>query len=116
MDFQSFEIKDKISDEQKVALYRIIQEVVSNIIKYAKASKINISVTDVGNGISLLVEDDGDGFDISSFKNGKGNGWKNIHSRLDLLGGEIEFDTMEGRKNTTVIIEVPYTKQNIAVA
>ncbi|MEQ8905700.1 ATP-binding protein [Ekhidna sp.] len=114
--FQSFEIKNKIDDEQKVALYRIVQELVSNIIKYSNASKLNISLTDVGNGLSLLIEDDGDGFDLTKFKNGNGNGWKNIHSRLDLLHGSMDFDTMPGRKNTTVTIEVPYPKQVAAVA
>lgn len=108
MYYQSFEIKNTLSDDQKVAIYRIIQEVVSNIVKYARASTINISLTDIDSGISLIIEDNGDGFSVSDFKNGKGNGWKNIHSRMDLLGGTIAFDTMPGRKNSTVIIEVPY--------
>lgn len=113
---QSFEIKDKIDDDQKVALYRVVQELVSNIIKYSNASRLNLSITDLGQGLSLLIEDNGDGFSLSDFKNGKGNGWKNIHSRLDLLKGHIEFDTIPGRKNTTVIIEVPYQKRAVAVA
>ena len=117
MDFQSFEIQDSINDEQKVAVYRIVQELVSNTIKYADASKINISITDLGNGFSLIIEDNGSGFDFDEFKNSKGNGWKNIRSRLDLLKGEIEFDTRPDRKNTTVSIEIPYQgRHDAAVA
>lgn len=111
MTFQSFGISGKISDEQKIAVYRIVQELVSNIIKYADASKINISLTDVGAGFSLLIEDNGAGYNLETFKNSNGNGWKNIHSRLDLLDGEIDFDTIAGRKNSTVSIEIPYKVQ-----
>jgi len=114
MDFQSFEIRDKIDDEQKVALYRIIQELVSNIIKYANATTINISVTDIGNGISLLVEDAGDGYDENTLKSATGNGWINIQSRLDLLNVAIAFDTQAGRKNSTVMNAVPYDTQQKA--
>lgn len=105
---QSFGIKNKIQGEQKIALYRIIQEFVSNIIKYSDAKNVNISITDHENGLSLMIEDDGLGYDLNAFKNAKGNGWKNIHSRLDLLQGEIEFDTVLGRKNTTISIDIPY--------
>lgn len=111
MTFQSFGVSGKINDEQKIAVYRITQELVSNIIKYAGASKINISLTDVGAGFSLLIEDDGAGYNLETFKNSNGNGWKNIHSRLDLLDGEIDFDTVAGRKNSTVSIEIPYKVQ-----
>jgi len=111
MTFQPFGVSGKINDEQKVAVYRIVQELISNILKYAGASKINISLTDVGEGFSLLIEDDGKGFNLETFKNSNGNGWKNIHSRLDLLHGEIEFDTIQGRKNSTVSIEIPYNGQ-----
>lgn len=116
LEFQSFEIKDKIDDDQKVAMYRVIQELVSNIIKYANATQINISITDLGDELSLMIEDDGDGFDIDKFQNGKGNGWKNIHSRIDLMHGTIDFDTIEGRKNSTVSIEIPYSVKEAMVA
>ncbi len=116
MSFQSFEIQDKIDGEQKVAVYRIVQEIVSNILKYANARKINISVTDLGEGLTLLIEDDGQGFDVESFKHSKGNGWKNIQSRLNLMHGEIEFDTVKGRANTTISIEIPYLQKEVIAA
>ena len=116
MDFQSFKIQDKINDDQKVAIYRIIQELVSNALKYANASKINISITDLEESLSLLIEDDGDGFDINAFKMGKGNGWKNIDSRLDLLQGEIDFDSIKGRRNTTISINIPYQLKEVIAA
>lgn len=117
MSFQPFGIRDKINDDQKVAVYRIVQELVSNTIKYAGATKINISITDLEEGFSLMLEDNGNGYNVEDFKNGSGNGWKNIRSRLDLLQGEIDFDTTKGRKNATVSIEIPYRLvENVAVA
>lgn len=116
LDVQVYGTKGKIDGDQKIAVYRIIQEIVSNIIKYAKASKINISLTDNGNGLTVLIEDDGIGFNPEEFKAGKGNGWKNIKSRLDLLNAEISFDSIEGRKSSTVIVEIPYTQSAIGVA
>ncbi len=116
INFHPFDIGDRIGDDQKVAVYRIVQEIVSNIIKYSDATKIDINITNLGDRLSLLIEDNGTGFDINQFKNGRGNGWKNIHSRLDLLHGEIEFDTMPGRKNTTVSIEIPFEIKEATVA
>lgn len=105
---QSFGIQGKLSSDQKVAIYRVIQELVSNIIKYAKATNINISITDLGDGLSLMIEDDGLGYDIDTFIKGTGNGWKNINSRLNMLRGVIDFDTQSGQPNSTTSIEVPY--------
>jgi two-component system NarL family sensor kinase len=116
LDVQSFGIKNKIESDQKIALYRIIQELMSNVIKYSNAQKVNISITDHGDGLTLMIEDDGLGYDFNTFKNGKGNGWKNIQSRLGLLSGEIEIDTMKGRKNTTVALDIPYSIKEETVA
>ena len=116
MSVQSYGIKDKIQPDEKIALYRIIQEFISNIIKYSDATKINISITDHEDGLSLMIEDNGTGYDLNDFLQGKGNGWKNIHSRLDLLGATVEFDIVKGRKNTTVSIEVPYHTKEKSMA
>ncbi len=104
----AFDITERLDDQEKVAAYRIIQEIVNNIIKYANASNVTINMTGLGDKLSIMIEDDGDGFDVDQLTNGLGNGWRNIQSRLDLLDGEIDIDSLEGRRNTTVSIEIPY--------
>ncbi|MEQ9299015.1 MAG: tetratricopeptide repeat protein [Cyclobacteriaceae bacterium] len=106
----TFDITDRLDDQEKVAAYRVIQEVVNNIIKYADASSVTINMTGLEDKLSIMIEDNGDGFDISRLKSGIGNGWRNIQSRLDLLEGEIDLDSVEGRKNSTVSIGIPYYK------
>lgn len=103
-----------LGDTNKLAVYRIIQEIVNNIIKYADATKIEINLTDFDNGLNIMIEDDGKGFDPISLQKGKGNGWKNIQSRLDMIHGEIDLDSHPGRKGTTVSIDLPLYVQEEA--
>ncbi len=114
--YHEYDAEDHLDDEQKVAIYRVIQEVVNNIIKYANATQVTINITGYEDSMSVMIEDDGDGFDLDVLKNGKGNGWRNIQSRIDLLAGEIDFDTQVGRKHTTVTIQVPFVMQQMQVA
>lgn len=93
------EIPFKIS----VFLYRIVQEVLNNAIKYAQASKINVSVDKFDDKVFLFVKDNGIGFNIDGDYDG--NGLKNIKERVALLQGLLEINSGEG--GTTVNIEIP---------
>jgi signal transduction histidine kinase len=55
----------------------------------------------------LTIEDNGTGYSLKKFQHSEGNGWRNIHSRLNLIKGEIDFDVVEGRKNSTIVITIP---------
>lgn len=112
----AFEIDESQIEDHKVGVYRVIQEIVSNIIKYASASKVQISLTGLENELNIMIEDDGNGFDPQVLLHGSGNGWRNITSRLDLMKGSIEVDSTNGRKNTSVAIVVPYANQAKLVA
>ncbi|MEP0937809.1 MAG: hypothetical protein ABJG82_16945, partial [Cyclobacteriaceae bacterium] len=57
--------------------------------------------------ITLLIEDNGSGFDKKDLINGNGNGWKNMNSRANLIKGELELDTTPGVKGNTLIINSP---------
>jgi len=105
---RSFKPSYGLSNTNKLSVYRIIQEVVNNIIKYADAKKIEISLTDLDNELSILVEDDGNGFDVDLLTSGRGNGWRNMQSRIDMIEGTIDFDSTPVRKGTTVSISIPF--------
>ncbi len=93
-----------LSEIHAVTIYRIINELINNIIKHAKASQANIDLVANSKNIILIAEDNGVGFSESNDKNGIGI--KNIYSRVAFLNGEINIDN--NRQGTTVIIDIPY--------
>ena len=101
----------EFSDVHKVAIYRVVQEIVNNVIKYSGATKVDINITGLDNELSIMIEDDGEGFDPNILKMGRGNGWRNIGSRLDMMSAEIDYDSKVGRRNTTVSLIIPYVSQ-----
>lgn len=80
----------KIGDEKiKLTIYRIIQEQVNNILKYAKATKASITLKIVKNKCRLIIADNGVGFDINDKP--KGIGLRNIESRVCIYTGTMEI-------------------------
>ncbi len=93
--------------ETTIHIYRIIQEILNNIIKHAKASMIKLSLAKNKNKIQLHVSDNGIGFnkdDISLTKNGLG--LHNITSRADLLNAKVFLNAAPGR-GVDYLIEIP---------
>lgn len=97
-------LEERLDGKTEVIIYRVIQEAVNNIIKHAEASTINLQLVKHENEISVIIEDDGKGFDVKA--NSNGVGLKNMESRVKFLGGKIIFDSTSGR-GTSVILEIP---------
>jgi signal transduction histidine kinase len=95
----------RLEQEKETILYRVIQEVVSNIIKHAKASELTLQLIKHEKEISILIEDNGVGFDTSKMNDFDGIGLKNILSRVEFINGTVHFDSVVNR-GTTVIIDV----------
>jgi signal transduction histidine kinase len=87
-------------------LYRVLQEVVNNIIKHADANEVNIQFIRHENELNLLIEDNGNGFNLQEAFDKGGIGLKNIQSRIAFIKGKVDFDSYLG-KGTTVNIEIP---------
>jgi signal transduction histidine kinase len=85
-----------LSKDQKLTIYRIIQEQLNNIVKHAKAKNVNILLASCpAHGIIKLdVADDGKGFDTT--KKRTGVGLRNITSRAELVGGTVEVKSSPG--------------------
>lgn len=92
-----------INKNTQIDIYRIIQELVTNAIKHANASEINIYLTKHDDYVNLMVEDDGKGF--KNNKHLEGIGLKNIRSRVLALNGKITIDSTPGN-GTIVIIDL----------
>lgn len=111
---QAFDINQEMPARQKIALYRICQEWVNNILKYSGASKISLQLVQHEDELVTIIEDNGHGFDTTRLTASQGNGWKNINSRLGLIKGNIEIDSAVGHEGTTVVITVPEEKSALA--
>jgi two-component system NarL family sensor kinase len=98
--------EQRFATTTETVLYRVLQECLSNIIKHAQATEINISLVQHDAHLNMLIEDNGKGFDTKKLNQFEGIGLKNIVSRVQFLNGVIEFDSTPSR-GTTVIIDIP---------
>lgn len=99
-------LDSRLDNQIETVLYRVIQEVVNNIIKHAKASQMSLQIIRHDAELNILIEDNGIGFEVSNIENFEGIGLKGIQTRVEFLNGTIHFDSIIGR-GTTVIIDVP---------
>jgi signal transduction histidine kinase len=106
----------RFSEVGEISLYRIIQELLSNIVKHSSATEVTISFTGFEDEVVLTIEDNGDGYSLEKFQHSEGNGWRNINSRVNLIKANIDFDVMEGRKNNTVVITIPVVAIKISAS
>ncbi len=86
------------------AIYRTIQEIVTNTIKHAQGSEITIQIIQDGQELTIMIEDDGKGFDWDDKENKKGFGLKNAISRMESLNGQLLIDSVIGRGSIITII------------
>lgn len=106
LNYQSFGFENELLNKSvSVSIYRIIQELVTNIVKHANAGSAIVQLTFSENMLLIDVEDDGSGFDFSKLEIQKGIGWRNIQSRLEYLNGKLDVQS-EPRKGTSVHIEI----------
>jgi two-component system, NarL family, sensor histidine kinase UhpB len=94
MDFSNFQ-EERLLEEHKLLMYRVVQEQLSNIIKYAQASTITVVAQTIEGDAYISIEDNGKGFDLRSIKGGIG--LKNIQSRLEVFSGCLEIDAAPGK-------------------
>jgi two-component system sensor histidine kinase UhpB len=83
--------ENKIDEDVKIAIYRIIQEQLTNILKHANASSVGIELWKEEKQITLQITDNGKGFDTTLHR--KGVGITNIYSRVSLYDGEVKIDS-----------------------
>lgn len=103
--FQYYDVPEKLNGMVSTSIYRIIQELFNNAIKYAKAKEIIIQLNKVEDEIVISFEDDGIGFDTNNPN--PGMGLENIKSRVQYLKGNMQIDS-EKDIGTSYLIHVKY--------
>ena len=105
VDFHSALGETRLPSDVETALYRVVQESLTNIVKHANAKHISVSLARRESGVAAVIEDDGAGFDQRAVREG-GVGLLGMRERLALLDGRLEIESRPGA-GTTVVAEVP---------
>ena len=103
VDFEAALAEDRLSGEVETALYRIVQESLTNVVKHAQAQRVSVLLTKDGRLVKAIVEDDGRGFEAGE-DDAVGFGLVGMRERLALLGGRLEVES--GASGTTIAAEV----------
>ncbi|SDG04356.1 Signal transduction histidine kinase [Pedobacter terrae] len=98
-----FQVEQPIDSGMEITIYRIVNELVNNIIRHSFASKATIQILSFTERISIMAEDNGIGFNPDTDK--KGLGIQNILSRVNYLNGNIQVDS--NQNGTTTTIDIP---------
>jgi signal transduction histidine kinase len=104
VEFESQLGDERLPEEIETALYRIVQEALTNVIKHAHAERVSIALRKSDGLVMARIEDDGRGFMES--KDGEGLGLIGIRERVELVSGRLEIESSAG-SGTTIVVEVP---------
>lgn len=103
--YQSLGMETRLDQSTEIIVYRIIQELLNNILKHSRASEAFVQLIRDDKRLNIIVEDNGQGFDVGTLEQSKGAGWTNIRSRVEYLKGQLDVSSQPG-KGTLVNIEL----------
>lgn len=104
IDYQQFVEIPRLRPEAELSVYRIIQELLQNIFKHAKARNVILQISHDDNLLNITIEDDGSGIDFTKPQNSKGMGLKNTQQRVKALSGLMDINASAG-KGTSIYLE-----------
>ena len=99
---QTYGLEKRMEQSTEIVLYRIVQELLQNVVKHSGAGKVLIQLVCEGNRFNLTVEDDGKGFNVT--EQSTGAGLANIRARTEYLNGTMDIVSGKG-EGTSVHIE-----------
>lgn len=103
---QTFGLENRIEQSVEIIIYRIIQELLNNVVKHAQATQAVVQIVKETTRLSLTVEDNGKGFDFRPATRATGIGLSNIQSRIAYLNGTLDIQSRPA-SGTSVHIDIP---------
>jgi two-component system, NarL family, sensor histidine kinase DevS len=100
----SVEIEGDLEPDEERLIYRLVQEALTNVLKHANASKVELGAEEGEGEIRIIVRDDGKGFDTGTSTGGRG--LTGMQERIELIGGEIAVSSKPG-EGTKISARVP---------
>lgn len=101
---------ERISGDMETAVYRIVQEALTNIIRHAQATRIDVLLKRRDGSLIVIVEDNGVGFDPKVQHSGH-LGMVGMQERATMLGGTLTIESVPG-SGTTIFLEVPWLSES----
>lgn len=105
--FETMGVNMRVESEIETVLYRIVQEALTNVLKHAQATRVDVLIERLEEKLVTIIEDDGVGFDTSQPLSENHLGLFGIRERLELFGGTLHLESSPGI-GTTLFVEVPY--------
>ena len=105
-------LEDRLDYDYEINVYRIIQELLTNTLKHAEASEINIQLFKKEQVLNIMVDDDGKGFNPEEGQEHNGLGLESIKSRVSKFDGKLEIDSGKGG-GSTFTIDLPLKEKAI---
>ena len=102
--FEDGRTPDRLAPATELAVYRTVQEALTNVVRHARASRVDVVVREVEQSVEASVSDDGQGFDATAEQ--PGFGLVGMRERVTLLGGDLTLSSADG-EGTTVRVAVP---------
>lgn len=106
VNFQHFNIVNSTLSPISLPVYRLLQELLNNIVKHAEATEVTVQLSQNPTTLLVTVEDNGKGFEVEKALKEKGHGLGNLQSRVNALNGELEIDSRLN-EGTSVQIQLP---------
>lgn len=103
-EFETYKIEGRFAENIEISIYRVLQELINNIIKHAGALIVSVQLFTNKGYLILIVEDNGKGFEFSD--DSDGHGLLNIKSRMNAINGDVSYDPSPG-SGTVATVRVP---------
>ena len=101
--------RERLDPELESTVYRLVQEALTNVVKHARAERVDLQVSMNGDAVTVTVRDDGIGFDPATTS--EGFGLVGMRERLELIGGRVDISSAPGQ-GTEVRAELPVPSES----
>jgi signal transduction histidine kinase len=110
LDFRCDRMEARLRPALETALFRITQEALTNVVRHAHATRVEVTLDVNGHAVHLTVEDNGSGFEVAAAGAGRGDGrglgLRGIRERATTMGGDVQIRSAPG-EGTTIEVEIP---------
>jgi len=110
IDYRVFGQRRQYDLALEVGLFRLVQEAITNVRKHAKVNKALVKMEDSGSTLTLVIKDEGCGFDLEEVEQRESYGLLGMQERVRLFGGELQI-LSQPREGTQIIIKVPLERE-----